>query len=194
MEKMRNRPCLDMEKAIKLIKQHCDSKNINSDEFVKILESTYIWWFSRSVATAIFIFCKDCDENRYVLASERWDDAADFNHTRNCPCGYLDYNEDTKDCAVRECFEEIGISIPKSYLKFLGFEDETTANLQNITFFYYTLINDKIISDFKFSKKNNEGKEVWKIKWMKLDEIKNYERAFNHEKIIIEIYNNHIRK
>jgi len=27
----------------------------------------------------------------------------------NCPCGHLDFDEDCKDCAARETFEETGI-------------------------------------------------------------------------------------
>jgi 8-oxo-dGTP pyrophosphatase MutT (NUDIX family) len=122
------------------------------------------------------------------LASERGIEAADFRGMWNCPCGYLDYDETTKECAVRECFEETGVQIPIDSLIFINYEDDpVTANRQNVTFRFAAKIENHVTTDFKFSKEKNEGEEVGDIKWVKIKDIDNYEWAFNHKKRIEEI-------
>lgn len=191
---MTNRPCLDMEKAIELVKSHIGFP-IPEENIREVLNQAFIGWFSRSMATAIFVFCKDADGDWCVLASERGEEAADFRGMWNCPCGYLDFDETTKECAVRECFEETGVKLDPSQIEFVSYEDDpVTANRQNVTFRFSAWINDKVTTDFTFSKKNNEGKEVGEIKWVKINDIDNYEWAFNHKIRILEIYYKFITK
>jgi len=154
----------------------------------------FLGWFSRSMATALFVFCKDEDGDWCVLACERGEEAADFRGMWNCPCGYLSRNETTKECAVRECFEETGVKLPIESLFSIGYEDDPIkANRQNVTFRFAAKIEDRITSDFKFSKEHNEGKEVGKIAWVKVKDIDNYEWAFNHKNRIVEIFNQVIK-
>ena len=148
----------------------------------------FLGWFSRSMAVAMFTFCKNKDGEWCVLASERGEEAADFQGYWNSVCGYLDYNETTKEAAVRETYEECGIKLDASQIQFVGYEDNPSANHQNVTFRFCTFIKDKTTDDFTFSKEHNEGKEVGKIMWMRINEIDNYQWAFNHGKRIKEIY------
>ncbi len=190
MEKMTNRPCLDKNKAVKLVKEYCKEFGVDDSGLIEALNSTFIGWYSRSVATCLFVFCKNENGSWCVLASERGEEAADFQGYWNCPCGYLDFDETTAACARRECYEETGVELDVNSLKFISFEDDpVTANRQNITFRFYTIILDKKTSDFKFSKANNEGKEVGRIAWIPVENIHNYAWAFNHEKRIDEIFN-----
>lgn len=192
---MTNRPCLDKNKLTEKVREICEDKGYDFTEFSEAIDDCFIGWFSRSMATAIFVFCKDSDGDWCVLASERGAEAADFVGKWNCPCGYLDFNEDTKHCAIRECFEETGVEIPISSLCFMSYEDNPiTANRQNVTFHFGALISDKVTSDFTFSKKNNEGEEVGEIKWIKVDDIDGYQWAFNHDIRIFEIYYKFIAK
>jgi len=187
---MTNRPCLDMNKLIEGIREICENSGINEEAFLELINKCFIGWFSRSMATALFAFCKDEEGDWCVLASERGEEAADFRGMWNCTCGYLDYDETTKECAVRECFEETGVKLPIESLIFIGYEDDPVkANRQNVTFRFAAKIEDRITSDFKFSKEHNEGKEVGKIAWVKVKDIDNYEWAFNHKNRIVEIFN-----
>ena len=191
---MTNRPCLDMKKTIELLKTNLGGFGISEGDIRVVLNQAFIGWFSRSMATALFAFCKDEDGDWCVLASERGLEAADFRGMWNCPCGYLDYDETTKECAVRECFEETGVQIPIDSLVFINYEDDpVTANRQNVTFRFGAKIEDHITTDFKFSKENNEGAEVGEIKWVKIKDIDNYEWAFNHKNRIVEIFNQLIK-
>jgi len=151
----------------------------------------FLGWFSRSMAVAIFVYCKDQDGDWCILASERGEEAADYRGFWNCCCGYLDFNETTKDAALRELYEETGVFISdESSVKFVGYEDSPEANRQNVTFRFAVFIEDGVTSDFSFSKKNNEGKEVGEIKWIKLSDVDNYLWAFNHDKRIMEVFEN----
>ena len=189
MEKMTNRPCLDMEKAIKLVSEQVGAFGIPEENVRNALKPAFIGWFSRSVATCLFVFCKDAYGRWCVLASERGEEAADFRGYWNCPCGYLDFGETTAQCARRECYEETGVELDANNIHFISYEDDpVTANRENVTFRFYSVITDKKTSDFKFSKANNEGKEVGDIRWIPIETIHNYKWAFNHDKRINEIF------
>ena len=192
-EKMNNRPCLDMEKVIKLFEEQFKLFGADNTNVRELLKPAFIGWFSRSVASAIFVFCKDKNGRWCVLASERGEEAADFQGYWNCPCGYLDFDETTAGAARRECFEETGVDLDINDIKFVSFEDDPiTANRQNVTFRFVCVIKNKVTTDFTFSKKNNEGKEVGKIAWIPVEEITRYAWAFNHQPRIAEIFDQYV--
>ena len=149
----------------------------------------FIGWFSRSMATAIFVFCRDKNGNLFVLASERGKGAADFQGYWNCPCGYLDFNETTKQCAIRELEEETGIGVSEEIVKFINYEDDpVTANHQNVTFRFGVNVTDHTIEQLSnFSHKGNEKNEVGQIAWIPVKDIDKYQWAFNHKARIVEI-------
>lgn len=150
----------------------------------------FIGWFSRSMATVIFVFCKDENGDLYVLASERGKGAADFQGYWNCPCGYLDFNETTKQCAIRELEEETGIGVSEEIVKFIGYEDDPSSNHQNVTFRFVANIKSETIENLSsFSKDGNEKDEVGKIAWIPVKDINKYLWAFGHEKLIKKALN-----
>lgn len=148
-----------------------------------------IGWLSRSCATSIFVFCKNDDGDWCVLASERGMGCPDFRGHWNCPCGYIDFNETSKECAMRELYEETGILVEEELVKFVGYNDDPRDNRQNITFRFAAVYEDAKVGDFTFSKKLNEKDEVGEIRWVKITEIDDYLWAFGHDKIIIDCYN-----
>jgi 8-oxo-dGTP pyrophosphatase MutT (NUDIX family) len=182
-----------MGKAIELIKGYCQIKGYDEKDMVDMLKSAFIGWYSRSVASAVFVFCKNKNGKWYVLASERGEEAADFQGYWNCPCGYLDFDETAAGAARRECYEETGVILDINKIKCVSYEDDPiTANRQNVTFRFVCIIDDKTIDEFVFSKKNNEGKEVGKISWIPIESINSYSWAFNHKERINEIFEQHV--
>lgn len=149
-----------------------------------------IGWYSRSIACATFLFCRDTDGVWHVLASERGPEAADFRGLYNCPCGYLDFNETCEECATRELHEECGVVVSPRELKLWRVDSSPKSNRQNVTMLFYCILNDAHIEDFVFSKELNEGDEVGEIRWVALDEIDRLEWAFGHKDIIRELSKN----
>ncbi len=154
----------------------------------------FLGWFSRSMAVAVFIFCKDKDGEWNILASERGSGTPDFQGYWNCVCGYVERDTTIAENCVKEVHEELGIYISENDLEFLGFEDSPTANHQNVTFRYSVIYTDRTTDDFLFSHQWNESNEVGDIKWIPVKEIDQYKWAFGHEKRIKEIFRKKIAK
>ena len=163
-------------KNIELKNQPCYDKDGN-----------FLGWFSRSVAVAGFIFCKDKNGVWHILGSERGKGTPDFQGYWNCVCGYCEFNIDLKENLIKECKEELGIDVDYSMIEFVGYEDSPTANKQNITLRFAVVYNDKTIDDFKFSHEFNEEDEVGDIRWIPLSEVEKYKWAFGHGERIMEI-------
>jgi len=180
---------------LKVLKRFLSKPNYNTGVFSEKNQpcfdknGKFIGWFSRSMATAIFVFCRNKDGVLHILASERGKGAADFQGYWNCPCGYLDFNETTKQCAIRELEEETGIGVDESIVRFIGYEDNPmTTNHQNVTFRFGVNVTDHTIEDLSgFSHKGNEKNEVGKIAWIPINEIDKYDWAFGHKTRIVEI-------
>jgi len=188
MEKKVNCPCLDKEKAISLMHNLLKAFGIQKESIEEALEPSFIGWFSRSIATVIFVFCRDKDGEWCVLAAERGQDAADFRGFWNCPCGYLDFDERVKECALRELYEETGVFIDEDVTEFIGYDDNVESNRQNVTFRFAAIIDDAVTNDFIFSKEHNEGNEVGEIKWIRVSDVDKYMWAFKHDKLVKEVF------
>ena len=184
----KNCPCLSKEMMEAYIKKICEENGYDHSKFNDAVNDSFIGWYSRSMAAAMFVFCKDEHGDLYVLASVRGEEAADFQGYWNCVCGYLDYNESLKDAALRELKEEVGVEVDPSIVNFFYLNDDPLdSNRQNITARFCAFVENKTIKDFTFSKEGNEGKEVGAIEWVKIADVSKRKWAFGHDKIIAEI-------
>ena len=102
------------------------------------------------------------------------------------PCGYLEFNVNGEENCQKEVFEETNVKVPIEKFKFLGVNTNPTENKQNVSIRYYAIL-DGNINDYILNDENSEKNEVEDIKWIPLNEVKNYEWAFNHNLIINEI-------
>lgn len=144
-------------------------------------------WESRSMAAALFVFTQDKEGYWRVLANKRGQGCPDYKGYWVCPCGYLDYNETLRNAAWRECFEETGVRLSKQHIKHYKFNDSPSENLQNVAHVHYIVVKNGF--DFAFSNKNNEENEVEDIAWIRLDLVNNFQWAFGHKDIIMEVFN-----
>lgn len=146
-----------------------------------------IYWISRSVAVSSFILCK-FPEGWKVLANKRGKGAADFQGYWNCPCGYLDFDETTKEAAIREVFEETGVKVPKHRLTFWKFIDSPSQNRQNVTFRYYAILdNQPSYISVSMGDRGGEVDEVEMVGWISVEDLDKYEWAFGHKEIIRDL-------
>lgn len=143
------------------------------------------YWISRAIAVVGFVFCLDNGE-LLILAGKRGKGSSDFQGYWNVPCGYLDFDETTKQACSRELAEETNLRVnPDSWVLF-GIEDDPKANRQNVTFRYYTFSN-KLYKDQTVYAKGAEKDEVEDVQWIPISKINEYQWAFNHKKRISEI-------
>ena len=149
-----------------------------------------IEWVARNIAALVMVVGYDENNNIHILANIRGPKTPDPEF-RGCwcmPCGYLDYNETIKEAAAREVFEETGVSIDsKNLILFFINDNPEDDKRQNVTFRYRYVVKEPI-ETIKLSSKNSEEQEVSGIKWIPLSDIDNYKWAFNHDKIIKDIY------
>ena len=140
-------------------------------------------WYSRSVAVALFAFAKNGEGKWCVLANKRGKGTPNFQSHWNCPCGYLDWNENGRAASIREAYEECGIKLDYNQVHFIGYNIKPDEATQNVTFRYGAIL-DKKSEEYEFSKKYNEKDEVDEIKWIPIEDIEQYTWAFNHLRLI----------
>lgn len=141
------------------------------------------FWYSRSVAVVTFVFGYDKNGKKYILANQRGKGTPDYRHLWNVPCGYLDFNESGEEAAKRETFEETNVNLDVSKIHFITASTSPKNNRQNVSLRYrYDMETN--IEDIKLTSDNSEENEVENIKWIPIDEIDNYQWAFEHDKII----------
>ena len=140
------------------------------------------YWISRSTAVVGLVFTND--EGLKILAGKRGKACPDEVGKWCLPCGYVDYDETVKDACIREIKEETNLIVDKDSLFFLNYNDDLEGK-QNITFrfFSYGANYSKQTITGKFADKD----EVDEVKWIRLDEIGNYDWAFNHKNLIADI-------
>ena len=144
------------------------------------------YWVARNVAVVCFVFAPINGE-WCVLANQRGKGTPDFQGLWNAPCGYLDYDETTKEAARREVYEETGIRL--KHAKFWSFEDSPSSNLQNVTFRYYSIITNPQPNTISVSTEGRGGEadEVGAISWIPISKIGDFEWAFEHNLRITEL-------
>ena len=149
------------------------------------------YWVSRSIATVVLIVVND----EYIVAVQRGEGTPDPEYIGKwcLPCGYLDYNETVEECAIREVYEETGLTLTDVKLVNIN-SDPYSDKRQNVTFRYISEIKGLSIQDIKWclSSKNSEEDEVMKIDLIKISDIDSYQWAFNHKYLIKELYNDTI--
>jgi len=128
-------------------------------------------WISRSIAAVTYVFT-DINGDTYVLANKRGKGMPNNVGKWNAPSGFLDYDEDLEDCAVREVFEETGVKIKKEDVKMFQLDsDPKRTNQVVLARFFANYDGDPDV----LTTENAEPDEVEEVKWVKINDIKNYE-------------------
>ena len=154
---------------------------------IKYEDKTF--WISRSVAVAAFIFAKNKDGENCILINKRGPGCPNEVGKWTAPCGYLDYNETLTEAAMREVYEETGVSIPANLFTIVGV-NASLYNNQNVTIRFRVMLNDTVENiEKQFSTEHSEPNEVDDIKFVPLSEICNYELGFRHNKVLFDVLN-----
>lgn len=122
-------------------------------------------------------------DNR-ILVLKRGPGARFLENTWNLPGGHLEMDESLEDCAVRECFEESGVSIKKEDLVFLNINSDPKDNpKQKVSVMYGIAIPDR-------QKIKIDGYEVIDGDW--IVDIDKLDWAFDSQKKLVKDYINEI--
>lgn len=146
---------------------------------------TRILYDGRYCAVAGFVFAI-IDGKYSVLANVRGPGCPDFCGFWNCPCGYLERDEDGEEGIRRELREETGVFISPGILKFTEAQtDPWTSNNGNVTLRYVVRnLGFHKSTNFKFSQNGGEEGEVSKVAWIPVSDVNSYNWAFGHGELI----------
>lgn len=148
------------------------------------------YWISRAVAVVGYIFTFD-NGKLLVLANKRGKGTPNYQGYWNCPCGYLDFDETLREACVREIAEETNLLVNPKCLMLDSIQDDPAEDSnQNITFRYWDF--NVLYKALTIYAKGAEPDEVEDAEWIPVEELDNYQFAFNQEKTIKRIVRQHL--
>ena len=157
------------------------------------------FWISRSVAVAIIVYYKDYYNTPYILLEKRGKGCPDFVDNWCLPCGYVDWGETIEEAAAREIYEEVGLTLNSYDFKIISIQSNPEDNKnQNITIRLAIEVRPSdIINALTSGRMNNntasrggEPDEVECFELVPINAIKKYDFAWNHDKVILNWYEN----
>ena len=145
-----------------------------------------ILYDGRYCAVSGFVFAV-VDGKYSVLANLRGPGCPDFRDQWNCPCGYLERDEDSIGGILREIREECGLYLEREDLKPVYVETRPPeCNGGNVTIRHLGFLRKQrqIKYDPHLSEMGGEKDETRDVRWIPVDEISKYSWAFNHLEVI----------
>lgn len=127
----------------------------------------------RTVGVVLLAFSRPA---RGVLIERRSDNIS-FGGLWCLPCGHLELDETGEEAAARETLEETGILYNSHEIELIEVDTSPTIHNQNVVLRYYTEAVGKIVQPL-----NDD--EVKCIRWIGLDEVDDFNWAFNHGEVI----------
>lgn len=145
-------------------------------------------WYSRSLACNAIIFRIHDDFSVDVLACKRGP-GCEFNKGLwNVPGGFIDFDEDAKQCALRELHEETGVEIDKSKLIFFKLDTFPRGVRQTMVASHVGIFSKAVTDTWIFSTNYSEPNEVEEIKWISIKELDRYNWTRGQKDNIIEAF------
>ena len=146
-------------------------------------------WLSRSLAAVCYVFAL-VNGRLCLLANKRGPGTQERPQSNpgkwNAPSGFLDYDETLEQCACREVFEETGVEITPDMLTLRQIDSDPSRNNQTVLARFTCLI--KYAGKIKFTTEHAEENEVEEIRWIPVDEIRNYDWVSKKHVNQIELY------
>lgn len=167
------------------------------------------YWISRSVAVAIVVYGFPPKPSESGSEFSKESSGVFLVHRRGpgCPdnigkwstnCGYIGWGESVAEAAVRELYEETGLEIPASHLRFIGYNDPVGDGKENVTLRFVACLPKSLLENgLKTGKINTNtswrgGEEEEISEFRLIDQYGIYELAkeedwaFQHDKLLLE--------
>lgn len=154
------------------------------------------YWISRAVAVVgIVVGVSEEGNIKSFLVSQRGPGCPDHVGSWACTCGYLDWDESAEEAIVRELYEEIGLEVNKSEpIMWTIVTDPNRDSRQNVVIRYLIGRPQEELEEFVKNinldslSRGGELGEVSNIKLVSITDINDFTWAFNHDKVIFEVY------
>lgn len=164
----------------------------HDDNFIVPKNKTITLYDGRYCAVAGFIYAM-VNGKYSVLANRRGSGTPDFQGYWNCPCGFLERNENSQQGIARETREECVENISPDNFKVVFVQtDPSECNNGNVTIHHTVFLGKKYqyalgsnLDDWDDGR-GGEKNEVQDIKWIPVDQIDEYNWAFGHNKTILK--------
>ena len=133
-------------------------------------------WYSRSLACSVIILCysDDC-KNIEVLAAKRGV-GVEYNRGKwNVPGGFIDFDENAKECAIREAWKETGIKLPSERVHFEYLDTNPRGARQTMAAIHSAVFTVEETEEWCFTTAHSEKDEVEEIKWININDLDKYE-------------------
>lgn len=142
-------------------------------------------WYSRSLACNIIVYRRTIEDEWEVLACKRGQ-GCEFNKGLwNIPGGFIDFNEDSIDCALRELKEETGVELKNRYDVFFNkLDTKPRGKRQTMVASHYACFVEEDTKDWKFTTEFSEPDETEEIKWISLKNINQYNWTHGQKELI----------
>lgn len=143
------------------------------------------YWISPSVAALGIIYKINEDGKLYFVANKRGKGCPDYNGYWNIPCGYFDLEDDSiLIAASREIYEETGLNVPVDRWNLWYVNSKPTDGKHVLSLRFIAKFDENFGT---FTSENSEENEVDDIKWICIDDVDNYDWAFNQREVIDEL-------
>jgi len=140
-------------------------------------------WYSRSLACNIGVFRINNDEYE-VLACIRGQ-GFEFNKGLwNISGGFIDFNENAAQCAIRELFEETGVKISEKQVFFNKLSTNPRGVRQTMNASHYAFFDKEETLNWVFTTEFSENEETKEIKWIPISDLKKYKWTHNQISLI----------
>lgn len=147
-------------------------------------------WYSRSLACNAILLSKIKGE-LCVLACKRGQGCEFHKGLWNVPGGFIDFDEDAKDAARRELFEETGVKLDRSRLWFFRLDTTPRSKRQTMIASFVGIFDSKEVEKWCFSTEYSEPDETEEIRWISINEIDNYDWLSGQKEVIREACKNY---
>jgi ADP-ribose pyrophosphatase YjhB (NUDIX family) len=149
-------------------------------------------WYSRSLACNIMVYRRTTEDEWEVLACKRGQ-GCEFNKGLwNIPGGFIDFNEDSVECALRELKEETGVVIKnKCDVFFNKLDTKPHGKRQTMVASHYACFIEEDTYDWEFSTENGEPGETEEIAWIPLKHINQFKWTHGQKELIENTFEIH---
>lgn len=133
-------------------------------------------WYSRSLACSVIILRHSADYKTVEVLAAKRGVGVEYNRGKwNVPGGFIDFDENARECAIREAWEETGIKLPLDQVHFEHLDSDPHGARQTMAAIHSAVFTIEETERWQFTSDHSEPDEVEEIKWININDLDKYE-------------------